>query len=55
MSGFDDTHEGDVILFEQIDRLVRLNQTYWDTLKKILSDRRLSVVPKELLTSYKAL
>ena len=29
-----DTHKGDVILVEQIDRLARLNQAAWDTLKR---------------------
>ena len=55
MQLIDDAHEGDVILVEQIDRLARLNQKDWDTLKKMLSDKRLSVVSKELPTSYMAL
>ncbi|WP_406947665.1 recombinase family protein [Psychrobacter sanguinis] len=37
-----------MILVEQIDRLARLNQTDWDTLKSKLSAKRLSVVSKEL-------
>lgn len=50
-----DAHEGDVILVEQIDRLARLNQTDWDTLKRMLAEKKLSVVSKELPTSYLAL
>jgi len=44
-----------VILVEQIDRLARLNQTDCDTLKRMLSDKHLFVVSKELPTSYMAL
>ncbi len=55
MQLIDDAHEGDVILVEQIDRLARLNPTDWDTLKQKLSAKRLSVVSKELPTSYMAL
>ncbi len=55
MQLIDDAHEGDVILVEQIDRLARLNQTDWDTLKRMLSEKKLAVVSKELPTSYMAL
>ncbi|WP_298810260.1 recombinase family protein [uncultured Psychrobacter sp.] len=55
MQLIDDAHEGDVILVEQIDRLARLNPTDWDSLKQKLSAKRLSVVSKELPTSYMAL
>jgi len=55
MQLIDDAHEGDVILVEQIDRLARLNPTDWDTLKQKLLAKRLSVVSKELPTSYMAL
>lgn len=55
MQLINDAHEGDVILVEQIDRLARLNQADWDILKKMLSAKRLSVVSKELPTSYMAL
>ena len=51
----DDAHEGDVILVEQIDRLARLNQADWNILKRMLSEKKLSVVSKELPTSYIAL
>ena len=55
MQLIDDAHEGDVILVEQIDRLARLNQADWDTLKRMLSEKKLAVVSKELPTSYIAL
>lgn len=55
MQLIEDAHEGDIILVEQIDRLARLNQTEWETLKRMLSEKRLSVVSKELPTSYIAL
>lgn len=48
MQLIDDASQGDVILVEQIDRLARLNQTDWDTLKRKLSDKRISVVSKSL-------
>ena len=46
----DHGHKGDVILVDQIDRLASLNQSDWDALERILS-----VVSKELLTSYMAI
>ena len=55
MQLIDDAHEGDVILVEQIDRLARLNQADWNILKRMLSEKKLSVVSKELPTSYIAL
>ena len=55
MQLIDDAHEGDVILVEQIDRLARLNQADWDILKRMLSEKKLSIVSKELPTSYMAL
>jgi len=55
MQLIEDAHKGDVILVEQIDRLARLNPTDWDTLKQKLSAKSLSVVSKELPTSYMAL
>ncbi|WP_446443249.1 recombinase family protein [Psychrobacter sp. 1176_08] len=48
----DDAHEGNIILVEQIDRLARLNQADWDTLKRMLLEKKLAVVSKELPTSY---
>src|SRR5699024_12326918 len=46
---------GDVILVEQIDRLARLNQADWNTIKRMLSEKKLSIVSKELPTSYMSL
>ena len=54
MQLIEDAHEGDIILVEQIDRLARLNPTDWDTLKRMFSEKKLSVVSKELPTSYMA-
>lgn len=54
MQLIEDAHEGDIILVEQIDRLARLNSADWDTLKRLLSKKKLSVVSKELPTSYMA-
>ncbi|MBP2279447.1 DNA invertase Pin-like site-specific DNA recombinase [Psychrobacter sp. PL19] len=39
MQLIDDAHEVDLILVEQIDRLARLNQADWDTLKRMLSEK----------------
>ena len=52
MQLIDDASDGDIILVEQIDRLARLNQADWDTLKQMLAKKRLAVVSKELPTSY---
>lgn len=55
MQLIEDASDGDVILVEQIDRLARLTQADWSRLKQILSQKRLSIVSKELPTSYIAL
>ena len=55
MQLIENAHRGDIILVEQIDRLARLNQADWDTLKRMLSEKNLSIVSKELPTSYMAL
>lgn len=47
--------EGDIILVEQIDRLARLNQLDWETLKTRLAVKRLAIVSRELPTSWLAL
>lgn len=54
MQLIDDASEGDIILVEQIDRLARLNQDDWNTLKQKLSDKKLAIVSKELPTSFLA-
>lgn len=50
-----DASHGDIILVEQIDRLARLNQADWETLKKLLSKKNLLIVSPELPTSFMAL
>ncbi|WP_370463023.1 recombinase family protein [Psychrobacter sp. NG25] len=35
----EDAHKGDVILVEQMNRLARLSQADWDTLKRMLSEK----------------
>ena len=47
--------EGDIVLVEQIDRLARLKQRDWDTLKQKLAAKRLAIVSPELPTSWLAL
>lgn len=47
--------EGDIVLVEQIDRLARLKQQDWDTLKQKLAAKRLAIVSPELPTSWLAL
>lgn len=50
-----DAGEGDVILVEQIDRLARLKQADWETLKFMLAKKKLMIVSPELPTSWIAL
>lgn len=50
-----DAGEGDIILVEQIDRLARLKQEDWETLKFMLAKKKLMVVSPELPTSWIAL
>lgn len=47
--------EGDIVLVEQIDRLARLKQSDWDTLKQKLGSKCLAIVSPELPTSWLAL
>lgn len=51
----DDSHEGDVILVESIDRLTRLTGDDWDTLSGLIRAKRLRVVSVDLPTSWAAL
>ena len=50
-----DAGEGDIILVEQIDRLARLKQADWETLKYLLASKKLMIVSPELPTSWMAL
>lgn len=50
-----DSQRGDIILIEQVDRLARLNQTDWISLKTMLDTKRIAVVSPELPTSWVAM
>jgi len=50
-----DMESGDVILIEQVDRLSRLNDDDWDTLKRRILEKDLSVISLDLPTSHIAL
>lgn len=47
-----DSHPGDVLLVEQVDRLSRLTQVDWETLKQRLAAKRIRVVALDLPTSW---
>jgi DNA invertase Pin-like site-specific DNA recombinase len=47
-----DSHPGDVLLVEQVDRLSRLNTADWDRLKVELNTRQVRVVALDLPTSW---
>jgi DNA invertase Pin-like site-specific DNA recombinase len=47
-----DSHPGDVLLVEQVDRLSRLNAADWDRLKVDLKTRQVRVVALDLPTSW---
>jgi DNA invertase Pin-like site-specific DNA recombinase len=51
----DDSHEGDVLLVEQIDRLSRLSAADWDLLKAIIAAKKVTVVSLDLSTSHAVL
>lgn len=51
----DDSHEGDILLVEGIDRLSRLTPVDWDALKIIIAAKRVTVVSMDLATSHGAL
>ncbi|AMR79634.1 recombinase family protein [Cupriavidus nantongensis] len=48
-----DSHPGDVLLVEQVDRLSRLNKADWDELKSIIKTKRVRVVALDLPTSHR--
>lgn len=50
-----DSQHGDIILIEQVDRLARLNQSDWASLKAMLNTKRIAVVSPELPTSWVAM
>ena len=47
-----DSHPGDVLLIEQVDRLSRLNETDWRKLRAEIDARQLRVVALDLPTSW---
>lgn len=51
----DDTATGDAIIIEQIDRLSRLDEKSWFTLKEMLNKKELKVISLDLPTSHIAL
>lgn len=50
-----DMVSGDVILIEQVDRLSRIGDRDWETLKQRIHEKELSVISLDLPTSYLAL
>ncbi|WP_300731545.1 recombinase family protein [Pseudomonas sp.] len=51
----EDSHEGDVLLIEGVDRLSRLSQEDWASLKAIIAAKKVTVVSLDLSTSHAAL
>lgn len=51
----DDSHDGDVLLIEQVDRLSRLSPDDWASLKAIIAAKKVTVVSLDLATSHAAL
>lgn len=51
----DDSHDGDVLLIEQVDRLSRLSPDDWTSLKAIIAAKKVTVVSLDLATSHAAL
>lgn len=55
MQLLDDAAPGDAILIEQVDRLSRLDDAGWSTLKQMIQEKSLSVISLDLPTSHAAL
>jgi DNA invertase Pin-like site-specific DNA recombinase len=51
----EDSHEGDVLLIEGVDRLSRLSQEDWASLTTIIAAKKVTVVSVDLSTSHAAL
>lgn len=51
----DDCHAGDVLLIEQVDRLSRLNDADWETLKREIGARGVKIVALDLPTSWQSI
>ena len=50
-----DSHHNDILLVEQIDRLTRLSNSDWMTLKKQIEHYELRIVSLDVPTSWQAL
>lgn len=50
-----DSHHNDILLVEQIDRLTRLSNNDWMTLKKQIEQHELRIVSLDIPTSWQAL
>lgn len=51
----DDSHQGDVLLIEGVDRLSRLKQEDWDELKALIAAKKVTIVSMDLSTSHSVL
>jgi len=51
----DDSHEGDVMLIEDVSRLSRLTQEEWATLKTKIAAKKVTIVSLDLVTSHTVL
>ncbi|WEJ22301.1 recombinase family protein [Pseudomonas sp. SD17-1] len=51
----EDSHKGDVLLIEGVDRLSRLSQSDWEKLKKRIANKNVTVVSLDLSTSHAVL
>ena len=50
-----DCKKGDILLIEQVDRLSRLNQQDWETLRRIIHEKGIVIVALDLPTSWSIL
>ncbi|BDN95684.1 hypothetical protein KAM621c_07890 [Citrobacter braakii] len=50
-----DAEPGDAIVIEQVDRLSRLDDNGWESLKKMIHEKSLSIISLDLPTSHIAL
>ncbi len=48
----DESHKGDILLIESVDRLTRLSQGDWEELKKEIANKDIRVVSLDLPTSH---
>ena len=52
MKLLDDSHNGDILLVESIDRLTRLKLDDWEFLRRTIEEKRINVVSLDLPTSH---